>query len=64
MVGSVTQQCDAEGKCTCKDEFIGEKCDACAKNTWSFASNCKDCIENHFNYKNDTECEGKIQPFK
>ena len=58
-VGSVTLQCDLEnGECACKDGFIGEKCDACAKSTWSFERNCKGCIENHFNFNNDTECEG------
>ena len=31
--GSVDDFCDVDGKCTCKDEFTGNKCDQCADGT-------------------------------
>ena len=58
--GSVSQQCDDEGICSCKDEYTGDKCDSCARSTWDIASNCLKCNENFFKYSNETECEGKV----
>ena len=34
--GSLTEQCDEEGKCSCKANIIGDKCDTCQDEFHSF----------------------------
>ena len=34
--GSLTEQCDEEGKCNCKANIIGDKCDTCQDEFHSF----------------------------
>ena len=38
--GSDDQECDDTGKCSCKDNVGGMKCDACNENTFGYP-NCK-----------------------
>ena len=40
--GSVNELCDeASGKCTCKENVIGDKCTQCATEFWGLISNCE-----------------------
>jgi hypothetical protein len=40
--GSVNELCDeASGKCTCKENVIGDKCTQCATEFWGIISNCE-----------------------
>ena len=34
--GSLTEKCDKDGKCSCKANIIGEKCDTCKDEFHSF----------------------------
>ena len=34
--GSLSEQCNKDGKCTCKANIIGEKCDTCKDEFHSF----------------------------
>ena len=43
-LGSVEQQCDFDGKCTCKPGVTGDKCDQCEVNHWNKNSaGCESC---------------------
>ena len=54
---SVSDECNGEGKCTCRSDIIvGDKCNQCKMEIWDTAKNCTGCIANKFNYP---DCEGK-----
>ena len=36
-------QCDKSGKCNCRDNFAGKKCDTCAENRYNFTKGCLQC---------------------
>ena len=38
--GSVNSSCDANGQCTCKDTFTGDKCEDCAAEHYNIANSC------------------------
>lgn len=43
-IGSISLQCNAEGKCQCKPGVTGEKCDRCNLNHYDFTTHgCKNC---------------------
>merc|ERR1711971_1122634 len=37
---------EASGKCTCKENVIGDKCTQCATEFWGLISNCEACMCN------------------
>jgi len=59
--GSVDLQCSLDGKCSCKEGVVGDKCDMCEANYWDFPSvadvGCKSCkcmVEGSYN--NEPKC--------
>ena len=53
--GSASLECDANGDCTCKQGFIGSKCDECQADI--IGEKCDACKPNFFNYP---FCQGKF----
>ena len=45
--GSLTELCDDDGKCDCKPNIVGEKCDACLDQFYSFPQ-CKGMCISYF----------------
>ncbi|KAG1688578.1 Laminin subunit alpha-2 [Nymphon striatum] len=42
--GSISAKCDQKtGKCTCRPNFVGDKCDRCAEGFGSMAEGCRPC---------------------
>ena len=54
--GSVNHLCDDNGKCTCNEHVVGDKCDSCATGYGDFFA-CDQCIDEYHGYPN---CIGKI----
>ena len=54
--GSESQNCDENGKCSCKAHVVGDKCDACATGFVTFP-NCDTCDSEFFGYP---DCKGKF----
>ena len=54
--GSVDNSCDENGKCSCKENIVGEKCDKCADGYTEFP-NCDQCTAEYYGYP---DCTGKI----
>ena len=54
--GSESQNCDENGKCSCKSHVVGDKCDACATGFVTFP-NCDTCDSEYFGYP---DCKGKF----
>ena len=46
-LGSKSQQCDENGKCNCKCNVIGDKCDDCSAEFWNFPT-CEGKSIRHF----------------
>ena len=48
--GSVSGTCDSEGRCTCRPNVIGIKCDSCAPNHFDLngGEGCKPCACNPY----------------
>ena len=53
--GSVNELCDDNGRCTCNEHVVGDKCDACAVGYGVFAD-CDHCVATYHGYPN---CIGK-----
>ena len=49
--GSVNELCDDNGRCTCNDHVVGDKCDACATGYGDF-SGCDYCLDTYHGYPN------------
>ena len=43
MLGSESEECDEDGKCSCKEGVQGDKCDSCARNHFDITAGCKKC---------------------
>ena len=41
VTGSLGSDCDTKGKCTCKDEYTGDKCDECKTDFDKIGDECK-----------------------
>ena len=41
--GSTSQQCDHLGKCKCKPNISGDKCNKCEENFFNFTASCSRC---------------------
>ena len=54
--GAVNHLCDDDGKCTCNEHVVGDKCDSCATGYGDFFT-CDQCIDEYHGYPN---CIGKI----
>jgi hypothetical protein len=37
--------CDVDGKCSCRDNIAGDKCDRCVDNHFNFELGCQKCDE-------------------
>ena len=54
--GSTDISCNEDGKCSCKPNINGEKCDAC-KDGHSDFPNCQECSEEFFGSPNCQACD-------
>ena len=54
--GSESQNCDENGKCSCKPNVVGDKCTDCATGFVTFP-NCDTCDSEFFGYP---DCKGKF----
>lgn len=58
-IGSLSLQCNNEGKCSCKPGVTGDKCDRCDYNFYDFGvQGCKECGCNVAgSYQNQASCD-------
>ena len=54
-IGSKNGQCDKNGKCPCKDNYDGEKCNKCKIGFKNFPR-CDQCSDGYYGKK----CEGNL----
>merc|ERR1711963_641459 len=67
VTGAVDKNCDAEGKCMCKEGYTGDKCNQCAAGNFGFP-NCHDCecnadgsVNNECNSDGECNCKEHVQ---